>query len=333
MNPKIAIDLGTANSLVFVKGKGIVVREPTVVAYSPNDRRVLAVGWDAKEMLGKVPENILAKRPMKNGVIAYYKLTEALLKKLIDKAIGRSRFFRPEVMISVPAEITSVEERAVIDAVSSAGAGKIYLIPEPIAAAIGAEMPIHTSSGNMIVNMGGGTAEIAILSMNGIVKSKSERTAGDAINDALQDFLKNGFGLLIGEQMAEQIKMEIGTAIKVDKPKKMEVRGRSLTTGLPGSVTIDANQTVEPISRVLNKIILSVKEVLEETPPELASDIIDYGIVLSGGTSLVSNIDELFTRALGVPVYVAEDPLTCVVRGISKALDDIDVIKRSLKGG
>jgi len=330
---KLAIDLGTSNSFVIVQGKGIVVREPTVVAYSPEDKKVISVGWEAKEMLGKVPTNIMAKRPLRDGVIAYYKLTEAFLKKLIDKAIGRSRIFRPEVMISVPAEITSVEERAVIEAVASAGAGRVYLIPEPIAAAIGAKMPIHTSSGNMIVNIGGGTAEIAILSMNGIVKSKSERTAGDALNEAIINCIRKNYGLLIGEQMAESIKIEIGSAVKVDKPGKMEIRGRDLNSGLPTGMLIDTNILVNPLVNVLNKTILSIKSVLEETPPELASDIIDFGIVLSGGTAQLENIDILFTKAIGVPVHVVEEPMTCVVRGISEALEHIDVIKRSLRGG
>lgn len=328
---KIAIDLGTANSLVIVQGKGIVVQEPTVVAYSPEEKKVLAVGQEAKEMLGKVPKNIVARRPMKNGVIAYYKLTEALLRRFIDKAIGRSRLFKPEVMISVPAGITSVEERAVIDAVASAGAGKVYLIPEPIAAAIGAKLPIHTSGGNMIVNMGGGTSEIAIISMNGIVRAHSERVAGDALNEAISNFVRKKYGLLIGEQMSEAIKMEIGSAILEEAERKMEVRGRDLNTGLPGSIYVDSNTLVEPIVQVLNKIIFSIKNVLEDTPPELASDIIDYGIILSGGTAKLRGIDKLFTRAIGVPVSVVEDPLTAVVRGISDALDNIDLVRKSLR--
>jgi rod shape-determining protein MreB len=329
---RIAIDLGTANSLVIVQGRGIVIQEPTVAAFSIEDKKVLAIGNEAKEMLGKVPGNIVARRPLKNGAIAYYKLTEAFLKQLMDKAIGRSRFFKPEVMISIPAGITSVEERAVIDAVNSAGAGKVYLLPEPIAAAIGAGMPIHTSAGNMIVNMGGGTSEIAILSLNGLVLAKSERTAGDAINNALIDYVRKKYGLLIGEQMAEVVKMKIGSAVEVANPKTMEVRGRDLNSGLPQMIQITSNQTVHPIRTVLNKIIYSIKDILEQTPPELASDIIDYGIVLSGGTAMLTGIDELFTRALGVPVHVVDEPLTAVVRGLSHALDHLDVIKRSLRG-
>jgi len=333
MKQYLAIDLGTTNSLVFIQGKGLIVAEPTVVAFSIEDKKVLAIGNEAKEMLGRVPGNIVARRPLKNGVIAYYKLTEAFLKRLIDKAIGRSRLFRPEVMISVPAGITSVEERAVIDAASSAGAGKIYLIPEPIAAAIGANMPIHTSTGNMIVNIGGGTSEIAILAMNGIVVSKSERIAGDAINEKIQEFIKRKYNLLIGEHMAEDIKIKIGSAIERNKPKKMEIRGRDINSGLPSSIMLDTNQLVDPIRNVLNTVIYGIKEVLEKTPPELASDIIDYGIVLSGGTAQLSGIDELFTKAIGVPVHIVEDPMTVVVRGIAEALDNIDVLKRSLKSG
>lgn len=331
MTQRLAIDLGTANSLVFVQGKGIVVQEPTVVAFSIEDKKVLAIGHEAKEMLGKVPGNIEARRPIKNGVIAYYKLTEAFLKRLMDKAIGTSRIFKPEVMISVPAEITSVEERAVIDAVLAAGASKVYLLPEPIAAAVGAQMPIHTSSGNMIVNMGGGTSEIAIISLNGVVISKSEKTAGDAINDAIISHVRKTYGVLIGEQMAETIKMRIGSAIENEVPKRMEVRGRDLNTGLPGSYNVDGNNLVPAIRVILNKIIYSIKEVLEQTPPELASDIIDNGIVLSGGTANLENIDILFTKAIGVPVHVVDEPLTAVVRGISTALDNIDSLRRSLR--
>lgn len=332
MGKRIAIDLGTANSLVIVQGKGIVVQEPTVVAYSIEDKKVLAIGNEAKEMLGKVPGNIVARRPIRNGVIAYYKLTESFLRKLLDQAIGKSRLFKPEIMVSIPAEVTSVEERAVIDAVMAAGASKVYLIPEPIAAAIGAKMPIHTSSGNMIVNMGGGTSEIAIISLNGIVISKSARIAGDAVNDAIINFIRKRYGLLIGEQMAEIVKMTIGSAMEIENPETLEIRGRDLNTGLPNSIVLDTNTLVAPIRTVLNSIIYGIKEVLEKTPPELASDIIDNGIVLSGGTAKIQNIDTLFTRAVGVPVHVVEEPLTAVVRGISEALEHLDAIKRSLRG-
>lgn len=305
---KIAIDLGTANFLVAVHGRGIILNEPTVVAIDMDTKRVLAVGKNAKTMLGRVPGNIIAKRPMRQGVIASYKLTEALISSMLNQAIGRTRFFKPEVMISVPAGITSVEQRAVIEAAVTAGAGKVYLIPEPIAAAIGAELPVSSSAGNMIVNMGGGTSEIAVISMNGIVTYESKRVAGDAINDSIINFVRRKYNLTIGEQMAEQIKIDIGSARLIDNPLEKHVRGRDMTTGLPHSVQLTSNDLVEPINSVLNQILGSIKNVLERTPPELSSDIIDRGMVLSGGTALLRNIDELFTMAIGVPCHVIEMP-------------------------
>jgi rod shape-determining protein MreB and related proteins len=332
MAKKVAIDLGTANSLVLVEGKGIVVREPTVVAVSLSDRKVVAIGNEAKDMLGKVPENIVAKRPLKQGVIASYRLTEALLRSLLNKAIGRTRLFKPEVMISVPAGLTSVEERAVIEAALSAGAGKIYLIPEPVAAAIGAELPISTSTGNMIVNMGGGTTEVAVISLNGIVTFESRRIAGDAINDEIISNLRRTKGLIIGEHMAERIKMEIASATRVEVPLEMEVMGRDTNTGLPTTIIMNSNEVNEAIKPVLNQIIGAIKAVLEKTPPELTSDIIDRGMVLSGGTALLANIDDLFTRATGVPAHVVDNPLDAVVLGVAEALKHLDIIKSSLKG-
>ena len=331
MAKKVAIDLGTANSLVLVEGRGIVVREPTVVAISLNDKKVVAIGNDAKEMLGKVPENIVAKRPLRQGVIASYRLTEALMKSLLNKAIGRTRFFKPDVMISVPAGLTSVEERAVLEAAVSAGAGEVYLIPEPIAAAIGAQLPISTSTGNMIVNMGGGTTEIAVISMNGIVTFESKRLAGDAINEEIINYMRKIKGVVIGEQMAEKIKMEVASAVRVDSPGEMEVRGRDVNSGLPTTVLVNANEINEAIKPVLNQIIGAIKNVLEKTPPELASDIIDRGMVLSGGTALLSNIDVLFTRATGVPAHIVDNPMDAVVIGVGEALKHLDVIKGSLK--
>jgi len=331
MAKKIAIDLGTANSLVLVKGKGIVLDEPTVVAVSLDDRRVLAIGNQAKEMLGKVPGNIVARRPLKQGVIASYKLTEALLTALINRAIGTTRFFKPEVMISVPAGLTSVEERAVTEAAVAAGAGKVYLIPEPIAAGIGAELPVSSSAGNMIVNMGGGTSEIAIISLNGIVTSQSKRVAGDAINEAIVQYARRKFSLLIGEQMAEKIKIEIGSAIYVDSPAEMEVRGRDSNTSQPKAIILNSNDILPPIQEILLDIIGAVKQVLENTPPELASDVIDRGMVLSGGTAALENIDELFTEKIGVPAHVVDDPIHAVIRGLGKALDNLDILRRSMK--
>jgi len=330
---KVAIDLGTANSLVAVQGRGIVVKEPTVVAISLDDKKVVAVGTDAKEMLGKVPGNIVARRPIKQGVIASYKLTEALISSLLSKALGKIRFFKPEVMISVPAGITSVEERAVIEATVSAGAGKVYLIPEPIAAAIGAKLPISSSAGSMIVNMGGGTSEIAVISMNGIVTSESKRVAGDTLNSAIINHLRKRNNLHIGELMAEKVKINIASAILLDKPISMEVRGRDATSGMPASVVITSNELVDTVKQVLNQIISAIKNVLEQTPPELSSDIIDRGMVLSGGTALIRNIDELFTKATGVPAHVVENPLETVVKGISESIEHLDIIKRTLKEG
>lgn len=332
VSKQLGIDLGTANSVVFLRGKGIVLEEPTVVAVTVDDGKVLAVGHEAKEMLGKTPENIVAKRPLKSGVIASYRITEAMLRYFINKSCGYSRLFKPEVIVSVPAGVTSVEERAVLEATISAGAKKAYLIPEPLAAAIGAQLPISASAGNLIVNMGGGTSEIAVISLNGIVTYNSERIAGDALNDAVATYVRKKHGLLIGEQTAEDIKIRIGTALPLEQPIEMEVRGRDVTTGMPRSLTVGSNDVATAIRPVLNQIIFAIKGVLEKTPPELASDIIDRGMVLSGGTSLLRNIDKLFTKVTGVPAHVVEDPIHCVVRGTGEALDHLEVIRRSLKG-
>ncbi|MDD3647252.1 MAG: rod shape-determining protein [Candidatus Dojkabacteria bacterium] len=329
---RIGLDLGTSNSLVFVEGRGIVINEPTVVAVSVEDRKVLAIGTEAKEMIGKVPENIIAKRPLREGVIASYRLTEALLKYFMNKAIGRVRILKPEVMISVPAGITTVEERAVIEAALSAGAGKVYLLPEPIAAAIGAKLPINTSAGNMIVNMGGGTTEIGVISMNGIVSYESVRIAGDGLNEAIISHVRKDKGLLIGEQMAEKIKIAVGSATKMEKPLEVQIKGRDASTGMPRSMIVNSNDVVEAVTPILKQILVSIRGVLEKTPPELSSDIIDRGMVLSGGTSQLRNIDELFTKAIGVPAHVVDDPLFCVVKGTASALQHLEVIRRSLKG-
>jgi len=332
LSKRLGIDLGTANSIVFLDGKGIVLEEPTVVAVTVDDGQILAVGKDAKNMLGKTPGNIIAKRPLKQGVIASYRITEAMLRHFINKTLGYSRLFKPEVIISVPAGVTSVEERAVLEATISAGAKRAYLIPEPLAAAIGAQLPIASSAGNLIVNMGGGTAEIAVISLNGIVTSDSVRVAGDAINEAIVAYVRKKHGLLIGEQSAEQVKIKIGSALPLDKPLLMEVRGRDVTTGMPRSMMMDSNDTTEAIRPVLNQIIFAIKGVLEKTPPELASDIIDRGMVLSGGTALLRNIDMLFTKSTGVPAHVVEDPLHCVVRGTGEAIEHLDILIRSMKG-
>ncbi len=331
MATKVGIDLGTSNSIIAILGKDIMISEPTVVAISTSDKKVVAIGNEAKGMLGKVSGDIEARRPIRSGVIASYKLTELMIQHLINKTLGRVRFFKPEIMISVPAGITSVEERAVIEAAVQAGAGKVFLIPEPIAAAIGAKMPISSSAGNMIVNSGGGTSEIAVISMNGIVTYESKRVAGDSLNEAMVNYIRKRTGLVIGEQMAEKIKIEIGSAMPMAEPLTMDVRGRDGTTGMPTSISLNTNDVVDGIRPTLNQIIDSIKHVLEITPPELSSDIIDRGMVLSGGTALLRNIDDLFTKATGVPAHVVEDPGHAVINGIMEALANIEVIRRSLR--
>jgi rod shape-determining protein MreB and related proteins len=324
ISKKLGIDLGTANSIVFLQGQGVVLVEPTVVALDINNYQILAVGKEAKDMIGKTPDNIIAKRPLRNGVIADSRVTEALLKHFLNKTLGGvSRFFKPDLMISVPAGITSVERRAVLKAAAGAGARKVDLIPEPLLAAIGAGLPIETSSGNMIVNMGGGTAEIAVISLRGIVEYSSLRVAGDALNDAIIAYLRRKHGLLIGEQTAEKIKIEIGSAMKIENPKSMEIRGRDAGSGLPRSLTIDSNEVAEALRGALLQIIQAIKSVLEKTPPELSADIIDRGMVMSGGTAQLRNLDKLFTKATGVPAHVADEPMYCVVKGTGIALETL----------
>jgi rod shape-determining protein MreB len=331
MATRIGLDLGTSNSIIAVVGKKEVISEPTVVAIATKDKKVVAIGNEAKGMLGKVPVDIEARRPIRQGVIASYKLTEMIISHLMQKVLGKVRFFKPEVMISVPAGITSVEERAVIEACVQAGAGKVLLIPEPIAAAIGANMPIAGSAGNMIISMGGGTSEIAVMSMNGIVTYESKRLAGDALNEAMINYIRKKTGLVIGEQMAERIKIEIGSAVPVQEQLTMEVRGRDGTTGMPTSIELSTNDVVDGFKPVLNDIISSIKEVLERTPPELSSDIIDRGMVLTGGTAKLRNIDDLFTKATGVSAHVVEDPELAVIRGIIYALNNLENIQRILR--
>ncbi|WKZ31429.1 MAG: rod shape-determining protein [Candidatus Dojkabacteria bacterium] len=319
---KLGIDLGTANSIVFLEGKGVVLTEPTVVALDVNNMSVLAVGMEAKEMIGKTPDDIVARRPMRSGVIADSRVTEALLKYFFNKALGGpSRFFKPDVMISVPAGITSVEKRAVLKAATAAGARKIYLVPEPLLAAIGAGLPIETSTGSMIVNMGGGTSEIAVISLRGIVEYSSLRVAGDALNDAIVSYLRKRHGLLVGEQTAEMIKIKIGSAMKVENPQSMEIRGRDAAGGMPRSMEINSNEVAEALRVPLAQIIQAIKSVLEKTPPELSADIIDRGMAMSGGTAMLRNLDKLFTKATGVPAYVADEPMYCVAKGTGAALE------------
>ena len=327
---KVAIDLGTANSLVYLEGQGIVLNEPTVVAVSSENGEVLAVGNAAKEMLGRTPEGIEASRPLRDGVIADYIVTEAMLRFFLDKVAGRTRFFKPDVMICVPAGVTSVERRAVLDATLSAGAKTAYLIEEPLAAAIGAKVPIATPSGNMIVNIGGGSTDVAVISLGGMVVHKSARVAGNKIDEAIMLYVRRKFNLIIGERTAEEIKLALASAIEEDKDSSVEVRGRDSISGLPKLIELKSKELTEAILPVLNDILDAIKQVLEETPPELASDIIDKGIVMSGGTSLLKNLDKFLTQVLGVPCHVAENPLLCVAYGTGTALENIDVYKRSI---
>jgi len=327
---KIGIDLGTANSLVYLEGQGVVLNEPTVVAVSSESGEILAVGNVAKDMLGRTPEEIEASRPLRDGVIADYIVTEAMLSFFLDKVAGRFRLFKPEVMVCVPAGITSVERRAVLDATISAGARNAYLIDEPLAAAIGAKIPIGIPSGNMIVDIGGGSTDTAVISLGGVVVYNSAKTAGNKIDEAIALYVRRKFNLIIGERTAEEIKLTIGSATLLDKDTNMEIRGRDSITGLPKSVELKSGQVTEAILPVLNQILDSVKQVLEQTPPELASDIIDKGIVMSGGTALLKNIDKFFTQTLGVPCHVAEDPMLCVVYGTGMVLENIDLYRKNI---
>jgi rod shape-determining protein MreB and related proteins len=327
---KIGIDLGTANTLVFIPGRGVVVNEPSVVAVSLFDNKVLAVGNQAKEMLGRTPDGITAHRPLKDGVIADYRVTEAMLKYFIGKVSGRIRLIRPEVMISIPAGITSTEKRAVTDAAIRAGARAAYVVKEPILAAIGAGIPIHTAQGNMIINIGGGTSEIAIISLGGVVAANSARVGGNRLDQAISDFIKRKYGLAIGDRTAEEVKIEIGSAIAQVKEEYMEVRGRDLMGGLPKTIKISSNEITEAMQDELREIINAIKKVLQDTPPELAADVMDKGMVMSGGSALLRNMDQLISRTIGVPCYLADEPLLCVVKGTGMALENLDLYKRTI---
>lgn len=329
---RIGIDLGTANSLVYLAGEGIVLNEPTVVAITTDDQRVLAVGNEAKEMLGRTPGNIIASRPMRDGVIADYVITEAMIRYFLDKVCGQSRIFKPEVMVCAPAGVTSVEKRAILDATLSAGAKVAFLIDEPLAAAIGAKIPIANPSGNMIVDIGGGTTEAAVICLGGVVVHSSVRVGGNKIDEAIQTYVRKKHNLIIGERMAEEVKIKIGSAtqLKISEVKNLEIRGRDAFSGLPRSIEISSDEVTGAISDVTQKIVGAVKGVLEQIPPELASDIIDKGIVMSGGTSLLRNLDKLLTDSLGVPAALAENPLLCVALGTGMALENLDLYKRSV---
>lgn len=329
---RIGIDLGTANVLVYVVGEGVVLNEPTVVAVRADDNKVVAVGHEAREMLGRTPGNIVATRPLKDGVIADYVITQDMLAYFIDKVSGRSRFIKPEVMVCIPSGVTQVEKRAVIDATMASGAKAVYLIEEPLAAAIGAKVPIAQAAGHMILDSGGGTTDIAVISLGGVVVHKSIKAAGNKLEEAIANYIRKRFNLLVGERTAEEIKIEIGSALIDPKEEKKvkEIRGRDSVSGLPRSIEINNVEVNEALQPVLKQIVGAIREVFEITPPELASDIIDKGIVLSGGTSTLHNLDKYITKETGVPSYVAEDPLYCVVRGTGVALENLELYKRSI---
>jgi len=330
LSKKIGIDLGTANSLIYLQTKGIVLNEPSVVAISVDDRRVVAVGNEAKEMLGRTPGNIIASRPMRDGVIADYVVTEALLRYFIRRVCGRAFLFRPEVMVCIPAGCTQVERRAVEDATMSAGARTVYTIPEPLAAAIGAQIPIAEPSGNMVVDIGGGACEAAVISMGGVVVTKSLRVAGNKFDDAIASWIRKNYSLIVGETTAEEIKILIGSAVIQKENKKISIKGRDSISGLPKKIEISANEISDAIKIPLGQIVGLVKSVLEDVPPELASDIIDKGIVLSGGTSLLRNLDRLLTEQTGVACHVTEEPLLAVIKGIGMVLENLEMYKRSV---
>jgi rod shape-determining protein MreB and related proteins len=327
---KLGIDLGTANTLVFLPGKGVVLNEPSVVAVSEQDNRILAVGLEAKEMIGKTPESIIAYRPMKDGVIADYRVTEAMLRYFISKALGKWNIWKPDVMVSVPAGVTSTERRAVIEAAIKAGAKNAYVVKEPILAAIGAGISIQEAVGHMIVDIGGGTTDVAVISLGGIVACTSVKCAGNRLDHAITDYIKKTYNLAIGDKTAEDIKMKVGSAVPVDEELSMTIKGRDFLTGLPRSVDIKTNEIVKAISKELREMIKAIKDVLQETPPELASDIIDNGIIMTGGSSQLRNLPELVFRRTGVKAVLADDALYCVVKGTGIALDHLDTYKKAV---
>jgi len=327
---KMGIDLGTANTLVFIPHQGVVLNEPSVVAISSNDRKVLAVGLEAKDMIGKTPDNINAYRPMKDGVIADYRVTEIMLRYYISKALGKFNFWKPDVMISVPAGVTSTERRAVIEAAVRAGARNAYVVKEPILAAIGAGIPIYEARGHMIVDIGGGTIDVAVISLGGIVASTSVKCAGNRLDQAIADHIKKTFNLAIGDKTAEEAKIAIGSAVLVEDELTHIIKGRDFVSGLPRFTEVKTNELVRAVDRELKEMISAIKVVFQDTPPELASDIIDYGVLLTGGSSQLRNFPELIYRQLGVKAILADDPLFCVVKGTGVALEHLAVYKRSM---
>lgn len=329
-SPKLGIDLGTTTVLVFVPGKGIVLNEPSVVAVSLRENKILAIGEGAKEMVGRTPDEITAYRPMKDGVIADYRVTEAMLRYYIKKALGKWNLFRPEVMISVPAGVTSTERRAVVEAATKAGAREAYVVKEPILAAIGAGIPIQEARGHMIVDIGGGTTDVAVISLGGIVASTSVKCAGNRIDRAIADYIKKNSNLSIGDKMSEEIKIAIGSAVPVEDELTMMVKGRDHLTGLPRSIEIGTNEVVRAIGKELRTMVAAIKDVLQDTPPELAADIIDNGITLTGGTSQLRNLAELIYRRTGVKARVAKDAPFCVAKGTGEAIKHLDTYKKAI---
>ncbi len=329
---RLGIDLGTVNVLVHKAGEGVVINEPSVVAVSVSDRRIQAIGHAAREMVGRTPGSLRIMRPMRDGVIADYLVTEAMLRYFIERSCGRFRLFRPEIMVAVPTGVTTVEQRAVIDAAIAAGSKRVHLIPEPLAAAIGAKVPISAPSGSMVVNLGGGTTEIAVISLNDIVVdcSASLRVGGNRIDDAIRTYVKRKYNLMIGDRSAEDIKIKIGSATVLEPAETTEVRGRDQVQGLPRSVTITSDEINEAMSEPVDQLVRGVRMVLESTPPELAADIIDKGLIMTGGTALLRNLDKLLARETGVAVHVADDPLMCVAVGTGIALEHFDVLQKIL---
>ena len=327
---KLGIDLGTANTLVFMPGKGVVLNEPSVVAVSEQDNKILAIGAEAKDMIGKTPDNIITYCPMKDGVISDYRVTQAMLRYFISKALGKMQLFRPEVMVSVPTGVTSTERRAVVEAAIRAGAKNAYVVKESVLAAIGAGIPIHEARGNMVVDIGGGTCDVAVISLGGIVASTSVKCGGDRLDHAIADYIKKTYNLGIGEKTAEDVKIGVGSAVPMEEELVMTVRGRDFITGLPRSAELKTNDLVKAMGKELREIIKAIRDVLQETPPELASDIIDRGIIMTGGTSMLRHFPELVLRRTGVKARVADEPLLCVARGTGIALDHLDTYKKAI---
>ena len=327
---KIGIDLGTANTLVFIPQKGILINEPSVVAIAVDDNKILAIGAEARQMLGRTPEVIKTYKPLKDGVIADYRVTAAMLKYFINKVTGPWKIFKPDLIISVPVGITSTERRAVIGAAREAGAKEAYVAREPILAALGAGIPINSAGGNMLVNIGGGTTEVAVISLGGIVSWASVRVAGNKMDAAITDYVKRKYNLAIGERTAEEVKIKIGSALPTKNKEELEIRGIDLTEGLPKNISINSNEIAEAISSPLKDIIQAVKTVLSETPPELAADVMERGMIISGGGALLNNINDLVTKMTGVPSYIADEPLYCVAKGTGVILDNLELYKKSI---